>query len=201
MKVLKIVPASGEGLPFVFGGDTAYLSAWPKNPEGRDLLLLLTIDCKVVKQRLGRTDLPSNGFLHVFSTYDADEYFIDSITVDEVQQQKGVASYTYVVHTEDTKSIRSPRPPIPLRAANFEEGLIGDDELTILSLMANDAPAGALIPAELAANYNFLCQVYSSDFPAPFQDALYMTDGVGYLLVNKNIRDDKSDGCFYVQVA
>ena len=200
MKVYKLVEASGDG-PFVFGGESAYLAAWPKNPDGQDLILLFTINCKIARQRLKRSDLPSEGFLHVFSTYDPDEYFIDSITADEVQQTKGVASYTYVVHANGGKSVKSPRPSIPLRFADFEECSIDDDELSVASLLALDAPAGALIPTELSENYDFLCQVYSSDFPAPYQDALYMTDGVGYLLVNKYIGNDKSDGCFFVQVA
>lgn len=201
MRIHKIVRASGEELPFIFGGDSAHVSQWPKNPDGQDLLLLFTVDCNVASKRLNRPDLPAGGFLHVFSTYDSDEYFIDSITVDEVQQQKGVASYTYVVHTDDVKPIKSPRASIPLQFADFEESTIGDDELSVLSLMADEAPVGALMPVELSVDYNFLCQIYSSDFPAPFEDALYMTDGVGYLLINKNIGSGKSDGCFFVQVA
>ncbi|EKT4525022.1 DUF1963 domain-containing protein [Pseudomonas putida] len=199
MKAYKLIVVSGGG-PFVFGGDSAYLSAWPKNPEGQDLLLLFTINCKAAKQRLRRTDLPSEGYLHVFSTYSPDEYFIDSITADEVRQDKGVASYTYVVHADGVHSVKSPRPSMPLQFADFEECSIGDDELSVCSLLASDAPAGALIPVELSKNYNFLCQIYSSDFPVPYQDALYMTDAVGYLLISKNIGDGKSDGCFFVQV-
>ncbi|CAM3321174.1 DUF1963 domain-containing protein [Pseudomonas plecoglossicida] len=201
MRIHKIIPASDGKLPFMFGGDSAHVSEWPKNPEGQDLLLLFTIDCKVARQRLNRTDLPAGGFLHVFSTYDSNEYFIDSITVDEVQLQKGMASYTYVVHADDVEPIKSPRPSIPLQLADFEETTIDDDELSVLSLIADEAPAGALIPVQLSVDYNFLCQIYSSDFPAPFEDALYMTDGVGYLLINKQIGGGKSDGCFFVQVA
>ncbi|KIY37573.1 hypothetical protein TZ03_27165 [Pseudomonas sp. 10-1B] len=200
MQVYKLVEASGGG-PFIFGGDSAYLAAWPKNPDSQELMLLFTINCKIAKQRLKRSDLPSDGFLHVFSTYEPEGYFVDSITVDEVQQAKGMDSYTYVVHANGAKSVKSSGPSIPLRFADFEECSIDNDELSVASLLALDAPAGALIPMELSENYNFLCQVYSSDFPAPYQDALYMTDGVGYLLINKNIGDDKSDGCFFVQVA
>jgi len=200
VKVNKLVSVSGSG-PFIFGGDSAFLMDWPKKPDGQDLLLLFTIDCKSAQQYLNRSDLPSKGFLHVFSTYDSDEYFIDSITVDEVQQNKGIASYAYVVHTEATHSIKSPRSSIPHRFASFEECIIDDDELSVSSLFALVAPEGALIPEALSDNYNFLCQVYSSDFPAPFQDALYMTDGVGYLLINKHVGNGKSDGCFFVQVA
>ena len=79
--------------------------------------------------------------------------------------------------------------------------MIDDDELSVSSLFALVAPAGALISEALSDNYNFLCQVYSSDFPAPFQDVLYMTDGVGYLLINKHVGNGNSDGCFFVQVA
>jgi len=139
--------------------------------------------------------------LHVLSTYDSDEYFIDSITVDEVQQNKSMPSYTYVVHTDGAHSIKSPRPSIPPRFARFEECIIDDDELSVSSLFALVAPAGSRIPEKLSSNYNFLCQVCSSDFPAPFQDALYMTDGVGYLLINKHNGNSMSDGCFFVQVA
>ncbi|CAI3803442.1 hypothetical protein GLGCALEP_03366 [Pseudomonas sp. MM221] len=200
MKAHKIVATASEG-PFVFGGDSARLAQWPQNAEGQDLLLLFTIDCNVARCRLKRTDLPLSGFLHVFSTYDPDEYFIDLITVDEVQQSKGVASYTYVVHSESEQVVKSPRSSIPLRFADFEECYIDDGELSVSSLSAINPPLGALIPDEISESFNFLCQVYSSDFPAPYQDALYMTDGVGYLMINRTLGDYKSDGCFFVQVA
>ncbi|MFV3383180.1 DUF1963 domain-containing protein [Pseudomonas sp. NY15354] len=201
MKVQKIVSASGDELPFYFGGDSAHITNWPKNPDGQDLLLLFSINCKAAKQRLGRTDLPEDGVIHVFSTYDQDDYFLDSITVDELQLQRGAASYTYVVHSEGVDSIKSPRPSIPLQTADFEEVSIDEGELIVSSLMSLTAPAGALIPRDLAANYNFLCQVYSSDFPSPFQDVLYMSDGVGYLLISKKFGGEDVDGCFFVQVA
>lgn len=58
-----------------------------------------------------------------------------------------------------------------------------------------------MVPKNIERHYNFLCQIYSSDFPSPYENAFYLTGGVGYLLINKNLGDEKADGCFFVQVA
>lgn len=199
MNVHKIVKNSNSSSPFYFGGDSAYIVAWPKNPEGQDLLLLFTINCEMARQQLNRTDLPEAGFIHVFSTYDKDDYFLDSLTFDEIEHKKGVASYTCVIHTEQMVAVKSTGLSIPLQYASFEVSVIQDEELSVASLVSTEVPAGAVIPKTLEPNFNFFCQIYSSDFPAPFQDALYMTDAVGYLFINKQLGNDVSDGCFFVQ--
>lgn len=200
MKVFKIVPTSERGA-FTFGGDKAYIESWPKNPEGKDLTLMFSFDCKAVRDTMQRSDLPPEGFLHVFSTYDPEEYFLDLITYDQVNQQKDVPSYTLVVHSNTGRTCHSPRASIPLQYADLVEGTIGDEEISVASLFADDAPVGAMIPRTLEDHYSFLCQIYASDFPSPYQDALYLTDGVGYLFVNKNLGNERADGCFFVQVA
>ncbi|QPN47868.1 DUF1963 domain-containing protein [Priestia aryabhattai] len=199
MDIYKIVKSSYSSSPFYFGGDSAYIAAWPKNPDGQDLLLLFTINCEMARQQLNRTDLPEAGFLHVFSTYDKDDYFLDSLTFDEIEQKKGVASYTCVIHTEQMVAVKSTGLSIPLQYANFEASVIQDEELSVASLVSTEVPAGAVIPKALESSFNFFCQVYSSDFPVPFQDALYMTDAVGYLFINKQLGDNVADGCFFVQ--
>jgi len=201
MNLYKIVKCSSANSPFYFGGDSAYVSVWPKNPDGQDLLLLFTINCKAARKQLDRSDLPDSGFIHVFSTYDKEDYFLDFLTFDEVEQKKGIASYTYVVHVGQIGAIRSPGLSIPLQYAKFEPSTVKDDEISVASLVSSGAPCGAVIPKVLESNFSFFCQIYSSDFPAPFQDALYMTDAVGYLLVNKQMGNDVADGCFFVQVA
>jgi len=201
MNLYKIVKCSSANSPFYFGGESAYVSVWPKNPDGQDLLLLFTINCKAARKQLDRSDLPDSGFIHVFSTYDKEDYFLDFLTFDEVEQKKGIASYTYVVHVDQIGAIRSPGLSIPLQYAKFEPSTVKDDEISVASLVSSGAPCGAVIPKVLESNFSFFCQIYSSDFPAPFQDALYMTDAVGYLLVNKQMGNDVADGCFFVQVA
>jgi len=115
--------------------------------------------------------------------------------------KKGIASYTYVVHADQVATTKSLGMPIPLQHANFEVSSVREDEISVASLVSSGAPCGAVIPKVLESNFSFFCQIYSSDFPAPFQDALYMTDAVGYLLVNKQMGNDVADGCFFVQVA
>lgn len=199
MRVRKIISASGEGLPFSFGGDRAYVTVWPKNPDGEDLLLLFTIDCKAANQRLNRADLPSHGYLHVFSTYDQDEYFLDSITVDEVQGKKGYPSYTYVVHSTAKVPIQSPRRPIPLVHADFDEVSIADGKMSTMSMVFESQPAGERVFSKLPDSFNFFCQVYSADFPEPFKDALYLSDAIGYLLINTQMGGEEADGVFFAQ--
>jgi len=88
MNLYKIVKCSSANSPFYFGGDSAYVSVWPKNPDGQDLLLLFTINCKAARKQLDRSDLPDSGFIHVFSTYDKEDYFLDFLTFDGVEQKK-----------------------------------------------------------------------------------------------------------------
>jgi len=199
MRVRRIISASGEGLPFSFGGDRAYVSVWPKNPDGEDLMLLFTIDCEAARRRLNRMDLPSYGYVHVFSTYDPDEYFLDSITVDEVQLNRGCPSYTYVVHTGADVSIQSPRPSIPLVHADFDEVSMAEGEMSTSSMVFESKPVGERVFSTLSDSFNFFCQVYSADFPDPFKDALYLSDAVGYLLINTQMGGEEVDGCFFVQ--
>ncbi|PVZ32482.1 DUF1963 domain-containing protein [Pseudomonas sp. CC120222-01a] len=201
MRVRRIISASGEGLPFSFGGDRAYVSVWPKNPDGQDLLLLFSIDCKAASQRLNRVDLPSQGYLHVFSTYDPDDYFLDSITIDEVQLKRGCPSYTYVVHSVVEVAIQSPRPSIPLAHADFDEVSVAEGEMSTSSMVYETTPVGQRVFSTLSDSFSFFCQVYSSDFPEPFKDALYLSDATGYLLINKQLGGELADGCFFVQAA
>lgn len=201
MIAYRIKPDSGEGLPFTFGGDRAYVEEWPNNPEGQPLVLLFSIDCKAARQRLKRNDLPEAGIIHVFSTYAKDDYFLDALTVDEVQQHKVSAAYTRVLHSLREESIQAPGLSIPVRAADFAETHVSDHEFCVASLVSALPPKGAVIPEALMSGYNFFCQVYSSDFPEPFQDALYLSDALGYLLINPSPDAEKVDGCFFVQVA
>ncbi|MFJ4068641.1 DUF1963 domain-containing protein [Pseudomonas sp. NPDC089996] len=201
MRVRRIISALGERPPFSFGGDRAYVSVWPKNPDGQDLLLLFTIDCEAARRRLNRADFPSHGYLHVFSTYDRDDYFLDLITVEEVQLSKGCLSYTYVVHSDAEMSIQSPRPSIPLEHADFDEISLADSGLSTSSMVFESIPEGARVFSTLSDGFSFFCQVYSADFPEPFKDALYLKDAMGFLLINKKMDCQKADGCFFVQVA
>lgn len=200
MKVFKIVNTPTRG-GIIFGGDEAYVDSWPRNPEGQDLTLMFTLECTVLKEKLQRNDLPSHGVLHVFSTYDPEEYFLDLITYDQVSQKKDSPSYTFAVHSNSQKICKSPCASIPLQYADLVEETIGDEEISVASLFADYAPRGAMVPENIECHYNFLCQIYSSDFPSPYENAFYLTGGVGYLLINKNLGDEKADGCFFVQVA
>lgn len=63
-----------------FGGNTAKVDRWPQNPDGDDLTLLFSINCAALQKENAREALPSEGVIHVFSTYSKQDYFLDYIT-------------------------------------------------------------------------------------------------------------------------
>lgn len=53
----------------------------------------------------------------------------------------------------------------------------------------------------LLDDYDFVCQLYSSDIPARGGGALYLSDAIGYVFLKKEITDCNDAGFFFVQVA
>lgn len=52
-------------------------------------------------------------------------------------------------------------------------------------MFSDSAPHGMIVPETLTVEYEFICQLYSSDFSEPFKDIFYLTDAVGYLFLKK----------------
>ncbi|GAA0892868.1 DUF1963 domain-containing protein [Fulvivirga kasyanovii] len=202
----KIIPAPDQSIAnpeIYFGGDEAKVAEWPKNPDGDYLTLLFSIDCRAIQSKIKRSDIPDSGFIHVFSTYSRQEYFLDYITysgnADELKLISG--GYTFVIHSDAEQSIKSPIESMPRLNMTLIDYEIGESEFSMASLVSEIPPNGVLAAEALSEEYNFFCQIYSSDFPHPFQDALYLTDALGFLFIRKARHEGERLGLFFVQTA
>lgn len=201
--VKRLIPAADQSAahPVIhFGGDIAHVNEWPVNPAGDFLLLLLTIDCRALQAALPRPELPDCGYLQVFSTYKRDDYFLDDIcccgTAEELERLR--SGYTRVVYSLGETPMRSPVASMPRLNMQLQDYRFGDDEFCVASLLADKAPRGVRAAALLEADHVFFCQIYSADFPAPFEDALYLSDAVGCLFLRRDPVSSPVDGLFLV---
>ncbi|WP_373233283.1 DUF1963 domain-containing protein [Cohnella sp.] len=183
----RIVPSTNQSVSnpaIYFGGDTAKVERWPQNPDGDDLTLLFSIDCAALQKETAREDLPSEGIIHVFSTYSKQDYFLDYITYsgDPAEYELITSGYTSVTYSEiNMKEIRSPAASMPKLNMELVDYAITEEEFSTASFISLSVPNGILAADQISGDYNFFCQVYSSDFPEPYQDALYLTDAIGCL--------------------
>ncbi|WP_025026058.1 DUF1963 domain-containing protein [Caldalkalibacillus mannanilyticus] len=202
----RIVPSTNQSVfnPVIyFGGNTAKVDRWPQNPDGDYLTLLFSINCTAFQKEISR-DFPSDGVIHVFSTYSRQNYFLDYITYSGTPAEfKLITSgYTTVIHSEiNTKEIKSPVASMPRLNMELVDDEITETEFSTASFISQSVPNGIVAADKLSAEYNFFCQVYSSDFPEPYQDALYLTDAIGYLFLRKGKSAGEAPGIFFVQTA
>ncbi|SEI47138.1 DUF1963 domain-containing protein [Pseudomonas sp. NFR16] len=182
----------------VFGGNAAQVHQWPLNPDGEPLILIATVDCAALRREIALDSIPAGGVLSIFSTYSKEDYFLDNITYsgDLSELEALQAGYTSVVFDMGTSTTGSPVKSIPSDSKELRTREISEDEFPVFSMCSQNTPKGLLIPESLKNNYEFIMQIYSSDFAEPFQDVFYLTDAVGYLFLN---RDGSGDGLFFVQ--
>lgn len=83
------------------GGETAYVSDWPLNPEGQPLLHLFSINCNTLSQQVHIPSLPKDKYISVFSTYSASEYFLDLVTYtgDEPGMEREYSCRVHLCHS------------------------------------------------------------------------------------------------------
>lgn len=169
--------------------------AWPCNPDGAPLVLLASLPAIFLNNQKG-LNLPLDYFVSVFSTYDKADYFLDSVTcqTEEASSKEGSASYTKVlVHQKGAPRNEStyviPAREIDLLAAAETSSA----EYTGSKLSGQ--PAWLQRGKMNLQDYDFIMQLYSSDFPPGFEDIFYLTDAVGYLFLRK----DMNGGWFFVQ--
>lgn len=199
MDIYKITPCDREESCIWFGGDYIFKSEWPRNPDGEYLALILTLDCKKIKTETGYINLPDDGFIHVFSTYDSSAYFLDLITYDDALKQstEQFPGYTLVVHSTSREKTLAPGIKIPRKNAELKLEQV-DPYASYVGSLLTQQPVGRLLSRELETEYYFLGQIYSSDCPAPYQDALYLTDATACLLMKKKPEKDGQVGMFFV---
>jgi hypothetical protein len=200
--VKQIIPSTGVAVNsgLTLGGSKAEVGAWPVNPDGEPLTLVATIDFSKI-QGLERVEsVPGEGTLHVFTTYSKSDYFLDNVTYsgDPSELEAILSGYTLVVRGQGGLFQESPVDSVPEAATELKDRDISEDDFPVFSMISNVVPHGVILPEAFVAEYDFLCQFYSSDFSDPFKDIFYLTDAVGYLFLKK---DRSGAGVFFVQTA
>lgn len=179
---------------------------WPLNPNGDKLTLILSLPTDFLNEIL-EFNLPKRHVLSVFTTYNEEDYFLDSITfhgdIDEWQNiRKG---FTRVLLHEVGEARNESDFLIPAQEIILGDELNldlagkgeGDMEIYCGGLIGNES---SLLQKENLGldDYQFCLQIYGGDFPEGFQDIFYLSDSVGYLFLNKN-NDDSDVGVFFTQ--
>ncbi|WP_339307587.1 DUF1963 domain-containing protein [Paenibacillus sp. FSL R5-0519] len=188
------------------GGEIAYVADWPVNPEGQPLMHLFSIHCNTLSQHVDIPSLPQDKYISVFSTYSASEYFLDQVTYagDELEWNENIlAGYTYVSVSSHPLTSVCPVPPIPLSGVRLIEMQLHDQEFPAFSFFSPTLPNGVKGIDHLLEEYQLVCQIYSGDFPDPYQDILGLSDANGYLFLRKGLASAHApfDGIFFVQTA
>lgn len=189
------------------GGEVAYVTNWPHNTEGQPLLHLFSIDCNtLLQQHHILSSLPPDKYISVFSTYSVSEYFLDQVTYtgDELEWKENIlAGCTYVSVTSEPLTSVCPIQSIPLCGVELTEMEIEEQDFPAFSFFSSMLPNGVNGISHLLEDYQFVGQIYSADFPNPYQDILGLSDANGYLLLRTGPSSARAplDGIFFVQTA
>ncbi|RAW18394.1 DUF1963 domain-containing protein [Paenibacillus taichungensis] len=170
------------------------------------MLHLFSIDCNTLLQQLHIPSLPPGKYISVFSTYSASEYFLDQVsyTGDELEWKENIlAGCTYVSVSSEPLTSVCPIQSIPLCGVGLTEIQIEEQDFPAFSFFSSILPNGAKGISHLLEDYQFVCQIYSGDFPHPYQDILGLSDANGYLLLRNGLASAHAplDGIFFVQTA
>jgi hypothetical protein len=171
-----------------FGGTSAFVSSWPYNPDGDPLLLVATIDFALLKGQANLGALPDSGYISIFSTYSKSDYFLENITYsgDPSELENIRAGYTVVTYSDNTTVEISPAGGIPKVLTDLVDTELAAGEFPVFSMCSTQPPTGLEVPADISADYEFGLQLYSSDFPEPYEDIFYLTDAIGHLFLRKS---------------
>lgn len=185
----------------IIGGNKAYVSKWPINPKGKELLHLFSIDCEKVTPQIADGILPKTGYLSIFSTYDSNDYFLDEITYFGDENELGLikSGFTFVSYSLTGSLSKTNEDFIPETKIDLLNTKINSEDYPMISFFSKDIPNGLTGVDEILKNYHFVCQVYSADCPLPFKDVLGLSDAIGYLFIKNE--GNNIEGLFFVQTA
>lgn len=171
---------------------------WPRNPNGEPLVLIASLSSQFLNDELGFA-LPSESFVSVFTTYNKDDYFLDVITYSGSEEELDNirSGFTKVIVHEKGAPRNDSEYLIPSMHLVFSN-MQNDLENYIGSKLAGK-PGWLQKGIEIPADYKFVLQLYSSDFPEEFEGIFYLTDSVGYLLVNDKSAINTEAGLFFTQ--
>ncbi|MFC4161934.1 hypothetical protein [Chitinimonas lacunae] len=181
------------------GGALIAESDWPKNPDGDNLTLILSLPCKWLNKIIN-TSLPEEYFLSVFSTYLPKDYFIDKITYSgDPQELLDIkAGYTKVVlHRPMAKEINLSEYPIAESAIKVFPKSIEEGCVPLLSFFSEEKPRMTQNKNMELSGLRFVCQIYAGRLPQALEGIFDLSDAVGYLFLDES----NNNGLFFVQTA
>lgn len=185
-----------------FGGGAFIEKDWPKNPLGEDLALLMTIDSNKLNNEISRFKLPKGSYISVFSTYNENRYFLDDIVFfgDDVELNYIKSGFTKVTVSNSSQLNKSGNT-FPCQRIKLNKKQINNEDYPAFSFLSNEIPNGIVGYDKIVKDYDFICQLYSTDIPSKDGGALGLSDAIGYLFLKKNIDDVDNAGLFFVQTA
>lgn len=188
--------AARIGGPAMIGG----IQGWPLSPTGEELTLLMSLPAMFLKQYTN-VNLPQDMIVSVFSYYSTKNYFLDTITYHGClgEELDVVKQYTRVMIHQQGEEVYG-GVEVPQRNMSVEE--IAEDEQGYNGSKIDGNPEYLQAEEMDFTDCNFILQVYGGDFPEPFRDIFYLSDGVGYLFLPVDIESSKVNqaGLFFAQV-
>ena len=166
---------------------------WPKNPNGNNLILLMTIPTTFLNKYFNNRFIQDR-IISIFTTYDAEDYFLDSIVYNGSDEELNniKEGFTKVIFHDIGNMVRNECEfEIPKKIFELElievDGEYGGSKL--------GGKPYLLQKNELKLkNYEFILQIYGNDFPEEYNDIFYLSDSIGYLYLDK-----RNNGIFFTQ--
>ena len=166
---------------------------WPKNPNGNNLILLMTIPTTFLNKYFNNRFIQDR-IISIFTTYDAEDYFLDSIVYNGSDEELNniKEGFTKVIF-HDIGDMERNECEFEIPNKVFELELTeGDGEYGGSKL--GGKPYLLQKNGLKLENYEFILQIYGNDFPEGYNDIFYLSDSLGYLYLNKN-----DNGIFFTQ--
>lgn len=162
-------------------------------PDGKKLHLISVIPMKEIKEILEKNGFlvekdNLNKYIYIFSYYDENDYFIDSITCNGTK--------------EEFIDIKSGNTRVIIEDKNY----ISAYSDNLYKMVLSDSPTEASWFGEkpeflqnadycFLKDYLFLAQINGLDLPSSLNDLFYLSDAIGYIFLKK----DLTEGVFFVQ--
>jgi hypothetical protein len=163
---------------------------WPKANDGEKLTLIASIPVEMIGY------LDRNKFVSVFSYYSKNDYFVDKISYHGNKDE-----LDYIVTNQTTRVFVHEKGSLLQEGCLIKPMLIEidkQDEIECFQGSGFGMPPGFIQNENISfENGFFVLQLYSGDFPEPHRDIFGLTDSIGYLYLDINMKN----GVFFTQVS
>lgn len=164
------------------------ITEWPTHPNSQEPLTLVA---SLEASTLFNSPVTFK-YVSIFSYYSSENYFLDEICYHgSPEELKDILDGTsrVMLHAEGLPiSEGHAIPEMEMHIEDNDSGLFHGSGV-------GDAPCLLQHEPLDLAEFEFKLQLYSSDFPKPFNDIFGISDAIGYLYINKKA----GTGLFFVQ--